>query len=142
MMDARRFEAEKKVLATKLPFNAYLFKDMDTPHPYLLMAAKTNNGKVYTLRIDLEDFPNEVPKAFVTRMLKTKDGNLMNGASGTMHTLSTEHGYTRICHYGWGSWTPMVSLFRVYIKCRLWLEMYEEHLRTGHPMDYYLKHQN
>ena len=79
--------------------------------------------------------PNEVFEA--ARM----DG-AMNSPSASMHTLSSENGWTRICHYGCNSWTPNVSLYKVYIKCRLWLEMYETHLRTGKPIDYYLNHQS
>ena len=71
---------------------------------------------------------------------KDKDGNDLSGTSACMHTLSSEHGWTRICHYGYNDWTPAVSLFKVYVRCHLWLEMYEAHLQTGNPIDYYLKH--
>lgn len=142
MITADRLNLEKSVLQRYLPSNTYVFKDMSTSSPYVLMAAKTNRGHVYTLRIDLEDFPNDVPHAFVTRMLKTKNGDVMSGASASMHTLTSEHGYTRICHYGYDSWTPNVSIYKVYIKCRLWLEMYELHLQNGKPIDHYLNHQD
>ncbi|MDY5596495.1 MAG: hypothetical protein SPG40_03225 [Kiritimatiellia bacterium] len=39
------------------------------------------------------------------------------------------------------SWTPGVSLYKIYIKCALWLNIYEVHLKTGKPMEYYLKRQ-
>ena len=48
--------------------------------------------------------------------------------------LASEHGWTRICHYGSESWTPGVSLYKIYIKCALWLNIYEVHLKTGKPM--------
>jgi hypothetical protein len=115
--------------------------DMETSKPYIVLPARTNRGNIYTIRIELDDFPNEIPKAFVTKMLKTRSGNPMSGCSASMHTLTSEHGYTRICHYGHSSWTPMVSIYKIYVKCRLWLEMYELHLQTGHDMDYYLNHQ-
>ena len=35
----------------------------------------------------------------------------------------------------------MVSIYKIYIKCRLWLEMYEAHLRTGKNIDFFLNHQ-
>ena len=141
-MDTARLNLEKSVLQRYLPSNTYVFKDTSTSHPYVLMAAKTNRGNVYTIRIDLDEFPNDVPHAFVTKMLKTKAGKNMDGASSSMHTLSSEHGYTRICHYGPSFWNPNVSIYKVYIKCRLWLEMYELHLQTGKPMDYWLNHQS
>ena len=141
-MTTERLNLEKSVLQRYLPSNTYVFKDISTSSPYVLMAAKTNRGHVQTLRIDLDGFPTSLPHAFVTKMLKTKDGDEMDGASASMHTLPSEHGYTRICHYGNESWGPNVSIYKVYIKCRLWLEMYELHLQTGKPMDYYLNHQS
>lgn len=134
-MTPERFEAEKRILGQFLPQNAYLFQD-----DLLLLAAKTNSGNIYTIWIELKDFPNK-PEAGVTKMLKDKDGNNLSYCSSDMHTLTTRHGGTTICHYG-NSWTPMVSLFKVYVKCRLWLEMYELHLETGKTIDYYLKHDN
>lgn len=140
-MTSERLNAEKQVLSRFLPLNTYLFKDLGTSCPYILMAARTNRGNVYTIRIDLQGFPNSLPPAFVTKMLRTKTGEVMDSASASMHTLPSKYGYTRICHYGPNSWGPNVSLYKVFIKCRLWLEMYEQHLKTGKPMDYYLNHQ-
>lgn len=141
-MDNERYQAEISVFRlNKLPQSAYRFVGMDTANPYLLIGAVTNSKHTYTLKIDLSTFPMSVPKVFVTKMLKTKSGEDMNSCSGAMHTLTAENGCTRICHYGPSSWTPNVSLFKIYVKCRLWLEMYEAHLRTGHPIDYYLNHQ-
>lgn len=138
-MDNKRYQAELKVLQRKLAPNLYKFIDMDTELPYIVMAARTNRGNVYTLRIELDEFPNEIPKVFVMKMLKTRDGQSMNSCSASMHTLASEHGWTRICHYG-NSWTPHKSIYLVYVRCRLWLEMYEQHLKTGNPLDYYLDH--
>ena len=75
-------------------------------------------------------------------MLKNKMGVDLDSPSASMHTLTSENGWTRICHYGTNSWTPNVSLYKVYVKCRLWLEMYETQLRTGKNIDYYLNHQH
>ncbi len=140
-MENARYQAELSVLSSRLPSNAFCFRNMQTSHPDILLAARTNKGNVYTLRVDLSCFPMSVPKVFVTRMLKDKSGNDMSGVSAAMHTLQSENGQTRICHYGTNSWTPNVSIYKVYVKCRLWLEMYEAHLRTGKPIDYYLNHQ-
>lgn len=142
MISNERLELEKSVLERKLPPNAYRFMDIGTSKPYLVIAAKTNRGNIYTLRIELDQFPDEIPKAFVNNLLLTKNGEPMNGCSGAMHTLDCENNRTRICHYGFDSWTPNVSLYKVYVKCRLWLEMYELHLDNGKPIDYYLNHQD
>ena len=141
MMTKKRAEAELKVLRKELPDNIYRFLDMDTDHPYLAIAAKTNAGNVYTLKIELADFPESVPRVFVNYMLYDANNNPLNIPNSSMHTLRSENGCTQICHYGRNSWTNMVSLYKVYIRCRLWLEIYEEHLRTGEPIDHYLYHQ-
>ena len=140
-MDSARYQAELSVLRRKLPDSWYCFEGIGTSAPSLKMAARTNCGNLYTLHFDLSQFPMSIPKVFVTRMLKTKSGLEMRGCSASMHTLDSEHGWTRICHYGYSSWTPNVSLYKVFIKCRLWLEMYEAHLRTGKEIQYYLNHQ-
>jgi len=140
-MTKERLEMERSVLEHYLPANTFIFRGLNTRKPYLLMAARTNRGNVYTIRIDLEYFPNSIPHAFITKMLYDKWDCRMDEPDAEMHTLSSEHGYTRICHYGTRSWAPNVSLYKVYIKCRLWLEMYELHLQTGEPIDYYLSHQ-
>ena len=140
-MDTTRYGAELAVLQNRLPSSAYRFFGVGTVSPYLRIGARTNSGNVYTLHMDLSSFPEGVPKVFVTKMLKNKAGQDMNSCSGAMHTLQSENGWTRICHYGYSSWTPGVSIYKIYVKCRLWLEMYEAHLRTGHPIDYYLNHQ-
>ena len=142
-MDRGRLQAEESLLSRKFPQNIFRFFLKETPEStYLRIAAKTNQGNLYTLHMDLKYFPMQQPKVFVTKMLKSKLGTDLNSASASMHTLPSENGWTRICHYGYNSWTPNVSLYKVYIKCRLWLEMYETHLRTGKPIDYYLNHQS
>lgn len=142
MMKFNRYKAEQEVLEAKLPSNIYRFMDMDTSMPYLVMAARTNSGNIYTLRIELDMFPENIPKVFVTKMLYDYDFNPLDSPSSSMHTLNSENGCTQICHYGGSSWTNRVSLYKVYIKCRLWLEIYEAHLSTGEPIDHYLKHQD
>lgn len=140
-MTQKRQEAELKVLQEKLPANIYRFVGMETADPYLMMAARTNNGKVYTLRIELAEFPETAPRVFVSKMLYDANSNALDSPDPDMHTLRSKDGCTQICHYGRTAWTNKVSLYKVYIKCRLWLEIYEEHLLSGKPIDFYLKHQ-
>lgn len=141
MIDNQRYLLEKDVLRQEhFPENAYRFVGIGTSEPYLRIAAKSNSGKIYTLHIDLKEFPEQIPEVYVTKMLKDYRGNDMNGPSASLHTLSSKNGWTRICHYGSNAWTPMVSLYRIYVKCRLWLEAYEAHLATGNNLDYYLIH--
>jgi len=135
-----RVQREIEVLRRKnLPDNAYHFEMGAKPH--VVFAARTKKN-LYTLHIDLRRFPNDVPKVFVTKMLKDQDGNRLDSCDGSMHVLDSEHGWTRICHYGGSSWNPGVSLYKIYVKCCLWLNMYELHLETGRDIDYYLNHQD
>ena len=142
-MDNERYLAELAVLSQRVPENAFRFFNVEpgsSGTPYLRIGAVTNCGNVYTLHIDLSHFPESIPRVFVTKMLKTKNGEEMSGVSSSMHTLTSANGWTQICHYGYSNWTPAVSLFKVYVRCHLWLEMYEAHLITGKPIDYYLIH--
>ncbi len=141
-MTAQRYQAELTILRRKLTNNLYKFADLDTPKAHVVMAARTNRGTIYKLYIPLDGFPQSVPKVFVTQMLCAKDGTPLDSPSAVMHTLSSENGWTRLCHYGYASWSANVSLFKIYVKCRLWLEMYELHLQTGKAIDYYLNHQD
>ena len=140
-MNYERYQAEHTLLTRKLGANIFRFMDMNTPNPYLIVGARTYRGNVYTLRIELNDFPNCIPPVFVTKILRDINGMALTGVDGSMHVLGSNGTGTRICPYGYASWTPKVSLYKVYIKCRLWLEMYELHLTTGNPIDYYLNHQ-
>ena len=140
MIDSSRQQLETRVLLKYLPAKVFRFMDIGTSKPYLVCAAKTNNGKIYTLRIELDQFPESVPKVFVMEMLKTKSGENMDECSASMHTLTSENGWTRICHYG-NNWRDNVSLWRVIYKCLMWLNCYERHLQTGEDIDSFLDHQ-
>ncbi|MBR1565112.1 MAG: hypothetical protein IJ650_07190 [Paludibacteraceae bacterium] len=142
MMSPLRLKKEQEVLAERVPPNMYRFEGLNSFSPYLLIAAMTNSGKVYTLKIHLETFPENVPQVEVLNPIRDKKGKKLNEVSGQMHVLGSLHGHTLICHYSAASWTPQVSLYKIFIKCRLWFEMYEEHLKTGYNIDTFLKHQS
>ena len=106
---------------------------------------KTNSGKEYVIWLALGAFPNEAPSMFVVspKPLRMKDGRPLSvlGPSAPMHVLRPdEHGHPQICHYNDVFWHPMVSLYKILMKARLWLEAYEQHLRHGEPIDKYLSH--
>ncbi len=106
----------------------------------LMIALQTNSKKVYTVKIELANYPYDVPKVFITnpKPLYDYSRNAMLSASHPMHTLTGENGCTRICHYGFTQWHPGVYLYQVVVKVRVWLEVYETHLKTGYPLDKYL----
>ncbi|MCL2295069.1 MAG: hypothetical protein FWC36_09435, partial [Spirochaetes bacterium] len=44
----------------------FKFKDFNTDSPYLLVTQMTNSGIVYTIKIELSGFPNNVPDVYIT----------------------------------------------------------------------------
>ena len=141
MLTKQRAGLEEQVLAYYLPKNMYRFCNIGTSKPYLQAAVRANDGATYLLYFDLSTFPESKPKVYVQQMLHTKSGEPMDSASHANHTLSSWNGWTQLCHYNDSCWTPDVTLWKVYLKCRLWIEMYRAHLRTGKLMSYYLNTQ-
>jgi hypothetical protein len=130
MMDDKRLEAEKQVLASQLPSNSYRFMDMDTSKPYLVVAAKTSLGNLYTLRIDIEDFPEMVPNMYVKNKILLKSGQPILENDENFKTLCYKDDMIGIRHYSNESWSPMVPLYHVYIRGKMWLEMYEQYFNS------------
>lgn len=120
--------------------HAFSVKQFKLTSNTLTIALQTNSKKIYTVRIDLADYPYAVPKVFISnpKPLRDRSGNALLNASHPMHTLTGENGCTRICHYGPSQWHPGVYLYQVVVKVRIWLEVYENHLKTGYPLDKYL----
>jgi hypothetical protein len=139
-MTNERLNKEYAVLQKILRDKTFRFLDFNTAKPNLVVAQQTNSGKIYTIKIDLSDFPYTVPDAFITnpKPLNTRTGEPMLGASHPMHTLPGVDGCTKVCHYGPQDWSSNVSLYEVIIKIRFWLEAYETHLKTGEPLSNYL----
>ena len=91
--------------------------------------------------MELENYPSQKPNAYVECMLRDCHGRMMNSASSPNHTLSPHpNGWTQICHYHPDAWEPNMSLWMVYVRCVLWLNIYEQTLKTGYDMEHYLKH--
>lgn len=135
MMTEERLKDEFYLLS-----QAFSVKQFKLTSNTLTIALQTNSKKVYTVRIDLINYPYDVPKVFITspKPLFDRSGHSMLNASHPMHTLQGENGCTRVCHYGASQWHPGVYLYQVVVKVRVWLEVYETHLKTGHPLDRYL----
>lgn len=108
---------------------------------------RTNTGNEYALWIPLGNFPNEAPRMYVVspKNLRHRSGQLLSslGTSSAMHLLGpNEHGHPQICHYNGQYWHPKVTLHKIVMKGRLWLEAYENHLVSGRNIDEYLGHMN
>jgi len=100
----------------------------------------TVTNKKYSLTVIIpEDFPNSCPTLIVSQpsyLLKKKDGSLVGGNE---HSWGSFNGFTKICHHRAERWTSDLTLYQVFMKGLIWLEAYEAHLRTGKPMDSFLR---
>ncbi len=106
---------------------------------------RTNCGRRYVLWIPLGAFPNEPPPMYVIepQPLRNYRGKKLSkvGASLKMHMLDSDaYGHPRICYYRDNVWTPNVTLYKVVLKGRIWLEAYELHKANGKHIDHYLPH--
>ena len=103
----------------------------------------SNSGGRYSLRIFVpESFPAACPDMIVSRPKPLLDstGAALDETSASMHVLGTRDGGTKICHFRSSRWVPKNTLYLVALKGRIWLEAYEAHLRTGKPLDRFLRH--
>jgi len=106
----------------------------------------TNGKNRYGLRLYVPpDMPNSVPSVVITSPNPVTDAygkSLVEyDYSGTMHLLSSQDGYPKICTYKSTHWNPNRTFYNVLMKVRIWLEALDGHKATGNPLDYYLKHQ-
>jgi len=139
-MTEDRLNKEYTILQSMLKDKQFRFLDFNTAKPNLTVALQANSENIYTIKIDLSDFPNNVPAAFITNPKPLRDcyGKPMLEASHELHTLLGSDGCTKICHYGPREWQPNVTLWKVIVKIRMWLEAYETHLKTGEPLNKWL----
>ena len=108
------------------------------------VAFTTNVGSRYTLRLYVpDDWPNSCPNLTIvwsSKIVKQRNGNSLPQYSSTFHTLGSIDGYQCLCHYDPCTWSANNTMYLVFLKGRLWLEAYENHLRTGKDIDRFLKH--
>jgi len=139
MMTETRKWAEERLLLQHLPAQAFKFVGLDTDDPVLVLAAQTNAKNSYVVVIKLAEYPECQPDAYINETLLSKAGVPLCIPSASMHTLDGSGDLkTHICYAGWN---PQSSLYKIYLKCKLWLECYELHLKTGNDIDFYLNHQ-
>ena len=141
---ADRLRKEQELLKTYFP-SFRIQCPQDPERAGAVGTLTTNAGNEYGLWIPLGDFPNEPPGMFVVspKDLRKRSGKKLAkiGPSADMHLLGPdEHGHPQICHHNDASWTPNITIFKVVMKGRLWLEAYEMHKATGKNIDRYLAH--
>ena len=133
---------QEQVILQKYFANRFAFVGLNTTKPYVDIGLQSNSKAVYRIRVELpEDYPNSLPKVFMTlpKPLKNRNGRDMTEVSHSMHTLSPSNGDVQICHYKVENWTPNVTIYKIALKVRIWIEAYEGHVRTGKDIDDFLK---
>ncbi len=145
MISQQRLQAEKQALNYGFP-SRYVIQNLNTNNAFVDLGLRTNTGKTYRLKIVLEDFPYSKPDVYVIypQGLRDYNGRQLSsyGVSASMHLLQPDaQGNIQLCHYSDAVWASNVTLYKVALKCLVWLNAYDGHLRTGEPLDYYLKHQ-
>lgn len=105
---------------------------------------KTNVGGRYTLRLHVpNDYPNSCPSLSIvsaSKAIRKRNGDPLPAGSLQFHTLGKIDGYYTICHFRPSTWDANNTMYLVFLKGRLWLEAFENHLKTGYDIDHYLKH--
>jgi hypothetical protein len=146
----KRLEHEKAILKKFFPSFNWI-NPTDSDNTRIEGQVKTNVGNIYKLRVYVpSDFPNSLPdmvvispyplKGYRGKDMKEHGTQETPGVSVSMHTLGIRDGYLKICHYHYQNWLPNITLYKVVLKGRLWLEAMEGHKRTGQPIDAFLSH--
>jgi len=139
---ANRLNIENEVL--KKYFPEFKWIPSETNPDKLEVMLKTNSKKIYRLRLYLpSDYPNSQPAMVIidpSPLQGYKGFNLLR-TNSSMHILDPIDGHVQICHYSSSHWSPQVTLYKVILKGRLWLEAYENYVKTGKDIDEYLPHQ-
>ena len=140
-MDRARLNMEQQIL-NKYFSKRHGFVGIGSSDAYVDLGLKSNSGKVYRFRIMLSQFPQAVPKVFLIfpKGIPDKNGNTLSslGWSHEMHLLTPMDGNPQICHYKSENWSELVTIYKIGVKLRIWMEAYEGHLRTGRDLDYFV----
>ena len=136
----RRLLLEHNILQEEgfTQFSVYLDRSTDT---YSASGTTFSNaGYRYGLWIPIpQGFPYQRPPMYVTEPfpLRMRDGSLISalGISHQMHTLTPHpNGMVQICHWRDARWHSGIVLQKVFLKSLIWIEAYEQHIATGHPL--------
>ncbi len=145
MISQQRVAAEKQALDYGFP-SRYVIQNLNSGDAFVDLGLRTNTGRTYRLKIVLKDFPYSKPDVYVIypKALRDYQGKLLSdyGVSSAMHLLNPDDDdHIQLCHYSDRVWHSNVTLYKVALKCLVWLNAYDGHLRTGEPLDRFLKHQ-
>jgi hypothetical protein len=119
-------------------FSVWRYEKTDT---YIASGLATSNSqRRYGLEIPIPPaFPEARPPMYLTEpfpLLNAKGIRVSAlGISHAMHTLTPlDSGIVQICHWRENRWHAGIFLQQVFLKGLIWIEAYEQHLRTGNDL--------
>lgn len=135
---------EAEIEAVKHQFGPFIFEHDGTQYTRATGHLASNSDTQYSILVELKDFPDQLPEVFVIDpVLRHVNGYPLSdmGGNQSFHLLRPSVlGHAHICHFPKRMWRPSITLRHVLMKIRLWIEAYEEHHRTGRPIDTFLAH--
>lgn len=142
-MEPARQNIEEAILEQNFA-GRYQWFDLKRPgKTRLQMRLGTSSGQAYTLDICLpRDYPNSLPTVYIAEPDPLRDhrGDILalQSPSHPMHLLQPRGTQVQLCHYKAENWHPNVTLYKVVLKCLIWLEAFQNHLINGRPMVHFL----
>ncbi len=141
-MEAARLKIEKTVLEKTFAGAFRLSEDASGATKLEVDVTVPGGGRYTLLLTTAPDYPSSMPEAFLIKPLVLRDFHgqelLAISPSHKMHLLKPEGRFLRLCHYKPENWHPNVTLYKVVLKCLIWLVAYENHLQSGLPITDYL----
>ena len=141
-VDPARLKIERTVLEESFK-GAFDLKEEASGATRLEIDVSVPGGGTYRLLlVAAPDYPSSMPEAYLIHPLVLRDFHgrelISISPSHEMHLLKPNSRFIRLCHYKPANWHPNVTLYKVVLKCLIWLVAYENHLQTGRPITDYL----
>ena len=141
-MDTARLKIEETVLAASFKGAFQLAQDASGTARLEVDVTVPGGGAYRLLLVAAADYPSSMPEAYLISPLILRDCHgrelLAISPSHQMHLLKPNSRFIRLCHYKPANWHPNVTLYKVVLKCLIWLVAYENHLQSGRPITDYL----
>jgi len=142
LVDAARLKIERTILEKSFK-GAFVLSQDEAGAARLEVDVTVPSGGTYRLLlVAAADFPSSMPEAFLISPLLLRDFHgqdlLAISPSHGMHLLKPNGRFIRLCHYKPENWHPNVTLYKVVLKCLIWLVAYENHLQSGRLVTDYL----
>jgi ubiquitin-protein ligase len=142
LVDLARLKIETTVMEETFKGSFSLVQDAAGVARLEVDVAVPSGGTYRLLLVATADYPSSMPEAYIINPIVLRDFHgrelLAISPSHQMHLLKPNSRFIRLCHYKPENWHPNVTMYKVVLKCLIWLVAYENHLQTGRPITDYL----